>query len=483
MPWAFDKSSCQAACDAMRLRHSLIPYIYSATRVTYTSAVPLVKPMYYANPTEEAAFCAPAQYWFGSEFVAAPITSPPHPDTGLSRQIVWLPHQPLAAPWRHLFTGEAYAGDQWHVVYGNLDYVPMFGKPGGIIPMAKAPEASARGAEFNSIDNPTGIDLTVIAGGSGSFNLFEDEECDEQRSFVTRITTKWCEDGRSMQVLISPPIRVAAASSLPVARSDDNGDASCASIAELTGVIPTTRNWTIRMVGVCATTDVSVKIGDSTAARPPLTHARYCNLTESLTFGIHDVCATDAIAVETSLSSAAASDANASLLSVRDRTEDTCKHLISSFNLGIEKKWNVLNLLPSLMSDVSGLSRIVSTETVRDPTGTTFTLTPAMKQALVETIDGSGCGRSFLSCPSAPAIIWAGPHHPLPVKLTVNDGTESTSLSKGETRIVHVRPGCHGDTVSVGMADVVRIDIPLRDPDDVNGWPSPVVTAVSTAQE
>jgi hypothetical protein len=481
MPWSFDKASCDAACNAMRLRHKLIPYIYSATRLTYTSSVPLVKPMYYTNPKDEAAFSAPAQYWFGSELVVAPITSPPDPGTGLSRQIVWLPPLPssTSAPWRHFFTGEAYKGNRWHVLYGDLDHMPIFGKPGGIVPMTCTPSATASGADFNSIDNPASIDLTVIAGDSGLFNLFEDEECDEQRSFVSRIVADWNTDGRSMHIAIRPPTRVTAATSSPASMSDNaaNSDANPASIEDLAGVFPNVRTWTVRVVGVCKAAVASAMVGGSVVSITP----RYCKDSESMTLTVSNVPITAFIAVNVFMPATAPADAQ--LLFARNRIEEKCMTLLDTFKVGVEKKWNLLNLLPTLLKDSSELSRMNSTETVADPTGTTFTITPPMQQALVETLDGCGIGRSFLSCPSAPAVVWAG-RVPIDVELFTIDGEttfmEKSALAAGDARIFNVRVGREKHHVAVQLANTVRVEMVLRDPDDELGWPSPIVTSIDS---
>ncbi len=60
-----------------------------AWRAHQTGLSPLL-PIYYEDQSP-AAFRCPDEYFFGSELIAAPITSPANPHTGRARKRVWLP--------------------------------------------------------------------------------------------------------------------------------------------------------------------------------------------------------------------------------------------------------------------------------------------------------------------------------------------------------------------------------------------------------
>ena len=75
-PWNFNLIAETAMKDFLRLRHKLIPYLYTMNARAAYEDLPLVEPMYYAYPWEEAAYCVTNQYFFGSELMVCPITQP-----------------------------------------------------------------------------------------------------------------------------------------------------------------------------------------------------------------------------------------------------------------------------------------------------------------------------------------------------------------------------------------------------------------------
>lgn len=163
-PWGYDAEVLRVVGAAMRLRHALIPYIYSMAWRNVVDSLPLVQPLYHWYPDEDAAYHSPQEYTFGTELIAAPFTEPIDPDTRLSRQLVWFPD----GEWFNFFTGEYYAGGRWQAVYGRLDEIPVFAKAGAIIPI----EATAA---WGSGDNPTDLDIHLFAGADNTFTLYEDD--------------------------------------------------------------------------------------------------------------------------------------------------------------------------------------------------------------------------------------------------------------------------------------------------------------------
>jgi len=75
----------------MRLRHALLPYLYTMAFEYHASNRALIRPMYHTHPTLELAYHLPQQYWFGSQLLVAPITEPADLATSMAKQIVWLP--------------------------------------------------------------------------------------------------------------------------------------------------------------------------------------------------------------------------------------------------------------------------------------------------------------------------------------------------------------------------------------------------------
>ena len=163
-PWAFGKDILEDARTALQLRHSLLPLIYTANWLNAKQGEPMILPMYYSFPNEEAAYQAPNQYTFARQLLVAPITQPANPSTKLTRQSVWLP----AGEWFDFFSGEAHEGGQWLTIYADQSQIPVFAKAGAIIPMDVENQE-------NGVRLPSLLQIKFFAGADGSYQLYEDD--------------------------------------------------------------------------------------------------------------------------------------------------------------------------------------------------------------------------------------------------------------------------------------------------------------------
>ena len=163
-PWGFDAETTKKAGDAMRLRHALIPYLYTAAWRNHTEGILPIRPLYHLYPEENDAYLCPNEYTFGSELVTVPFTTPLDKDTNLSRQLVWLPK----GDWFDFFTGDHFPGGGWHVIYGDLDKIPAFTRAGGIIPLG--PYLGHHGVEC-----PDALTVKVFPGATNTYQLYEDD--------------------------------------------------------------------------------------------------------------------------------------------------------------------------------------------------------------------------------------------------------------------------------------------------------------------
>jgi alpha-glucosidase (family GH31 glycosyl hydrolase) len=175
-PWRFGAEAERVMKQSLRLRHQLLPYLYSMNRRAHEDDAPLVQPVYYEHPRRSAAYEHRNQYLFGTNLLIAPITVPRDRATGLAASTAWLP----PGEWIDIHTGLTYQGDRTIVLHRDLESVPALARAGSVLPMT-APSELAFGTE-----NPARLEVRVYAGGDGAFTLSED--ADDERWAETTFT-------------------------------------------------------------------------------------------------------------------------------------------------------------------------------------------------------------------------------------------------------------------------------------------------------
>jgi alpha-glucosidase (family GH31 glycosyl hydrolase) len=129
-PWLYPEVESVAE-DFLRLRHRLLPYLYTANVRTAKEGIPLVMPLYYISDTPEAYDERyKTEYAFGSEMLVAPIVGKAGAD-GKAEREVWLPE----GEWTDFFTGEKYQGAKAYVIKRDFSSIPVFVKKGGVVPL------------------------------------------------------------------------------------------------------------------------------------------------------------------------------------------------------------------------------------------------------------------------------------------------------------------------------------------------------------
>ncbi|MBN1265131.1 MAG: DUF5110 domain-containing protein [Anaerolineales bacterium] len=205
LPWKYDDETARLCGEILRFRHQLVPYLYTLAWRSHRTGQALVQPMYHMYPDNEEAYACPQQYAFGPDIIAAPFTTPADSETGLSRQVLWLPAGTLdlaqssealpagavanpqsgeALPggaeqsvqsvethpyceWYNLFTNEVLPCG-WHAVYGEKNDIPVFIRAGAVLPLAGTDSLQAGTL-------PTSLEVRLYAGADGRFDLFEDD--------------------------------------------------------------------------------------------------------------------------------------------------------------------------------------------------------------------------------------------------------------------------------------------------------------------
>ena len=189
-PWKRSFAANAVAESFLRLRHRLIPYLYSANYRTHTQGEPLCAPMYYDYDCREA-YEAKNQYLFGSQLLVCPVTTPADKRLNLAKTPVWLPE----GRWTDFFTGRIYRGGQWVDMFRDLDAIPVLAREGAIVPLY-------RHGETNDLSNAQPLEIHIWRG-SGCFTLFEDDgETKCEKHALTPMTVS--DEGGSLRFVIGP---------------------------------------------------------------------------------------------------------------------------------------------------------------------------------------------------------------------------------------------------------------------------------------
>ena len=164
-PWKWDNNTRSIVRDYTRMRHKLIPYIYTESYKYSKLGVPLIRPIYYENPEIYDEPLYKNEYYFGSELLVAPITTPK--DSIMNRVVhkLFLPE----GIWYDIKTGKKFPGGRYVTFYRDEDY-PVYARSGAIIPIARLENDN-----INDVHPPKELEIQVFPGCSNSYNLYEDD--------------------------------------------------------------------------------------------------------------------------------------------------------------------------------------------------------------------------------------------------------------------------------------------------------------------
>lgn len=159
LPWEYAGKARAAASRFLRLRGSLVPYLYTLARSAHDGGLPIVRAMYLQWPEREGAYRRDRQYMLGRDLLVAPVARPGDP----GRKTVWFP----PGTWVDFFTGERHVGPRVETLSVPLERMPLFARAGAVLPMQDySPQQPKR--------PPQRLTLNVWAGGDGGFRLYED---------------------------------------------------------------------------------------------------------------------------------------------------------------------------------------------------------------------------------------------------------------------------------------------------------------------
>ena len=187
-PWAFGLEDLSVIRNVINERYRLIPYIYSLFDHDARHGRPVIAPLPFHFPQDEATFATNDQFLLGPSLLVAPVTV-----EGAQARSVYLP---AGASWVNQRTDALEAGGRSVLVSAARDEVPVFVRDGSIIPRAPVAESTAAQPLDRRI-------LDVYCGAPATFDLYEDDGVTRNREQGEYLTSRLqCSPGPAMEITI-----------------------------------------------------------------------------------------------------------------------------------------------------------------------------------------------------------------------------------------------------------------------------------------
>lgn len=170
-PWCYRKEHEAVITKFMKLRHRLVPYLYTLNVTGHSEGEPLCQPLYWHFPEDGEAYAHPNEYFFGFEILVSPIVEPRNPKSSMGSVSTWLP--PLGR-FVDLFTGQVYDGDREVVMHRRLEEYPVLLHEGSVVVL------DAADSPGNGCQNPEGFEVVVCVGKNGQASVLEAPDDDSQ---------------------------------------------------------------------------------------------------------------------------------------------------------------------------------------------------------------------------------------------------------------------------------------------------------------
>lgn len=196
-PWNVSEPYRTVMGNFMRLRHRLIPYIYTMSHKAHTDGQLLIEPMYYRHPDKNVAFEVKQEYYFGDSLLVGAIVKKSDPMLRMGHVNMYIPE----GRFYDIFTGYIYTGEKRANLYRTVDSIPVLLPEGGIV-------AESLEDDKNGCYNPERLRILVGYGKNGKFELYEDDgesyDYEDGHSVTTLIESEVNEKECTMDIRINP---------------------------------------------------------------------------------------------------------------------------------------------------------------------------------------------------------------------------------------------------------------------------------------
>ena len=123
VPWLFDEEACDVLRKFVKLKCTLMPYLYEQAVQSHRDGTPMMRPMFVEFPEDRACEPLDKQYMLGDSLLVAPIFK-------ASGEVeYYLPE----GTWYNLLTGKKVQGGRWQKEVHDYQSMPLLVRPNSIL--------------------------------------------------------------------------------------------------------------------------------------------------------------------------------------------------------------------------------------------------------------------------------------------------------------------------------------------------------------
>lgn len=210
-----------ALVDAVKLRYTLLPYIYSTSWDVSHNQSTFMRALFMDFVNDKQAWDVTDEYMFGKAFLVAPVVqaqyTPELVQKDLKENEGWgnaskteagevavadftqgksmEVYLPAGTRWFNYWTNEMLEGGQNTTVATTFNRIPLFVRAGSVVPVGPDVQYSGEKAWDN-------LTLCVYPGADGSFTLYEDEfdNYNYEKGAYTEIPMTWDDSKRMLTI-------------------------------------------------------------------------------------------------------------------------------------------------------------------------------------------------------------------------------------------------------------------------------------------
>ena len=211
-----------ALVDAVKLRYSLLPYIYSTSWDVSHNRSTFMRALVMDFASDKRTWNIADEYMFGDAFLLAPVVHAQYTPELIQKELkendgwgssskteiisamsatdfttekqikVYLPE---GTKWYDFWNNKCFEGGNDIEVTTSLNTIPLFVRSGSIVPMG--PEV-----QYTSEKPWTELEIRVYPGSDGSFTLYEDEfdNYNYENGAYTEIAFTWNDKNRTLSI-------------------------------------------------------------------------------------------------------------------------------------------------------------------------------------------------------------------------------------------------------------------------------------------